>query len=518
MASSLITQGDTRAFLQLKVGGQVHLIPAAIGDISEGLGAVNPVYHQGTSRGAYRLVNTTRDTPDLVTVSATVHVTNKQKFIDSITCNSALYVVGSKCLNPELRDIDPTGVIMLIDSLNVVDKTLSAPTDFEGQEQRTLEVNFTAGITVVPRFYYLTRSTVTTAVTTNATSVAAINKACASKCSAQIDALEVYYVATEPVALATAKLLYRSSANVTPSATSADPFLADEIISSVKVVPVTYDKVRVIVARGSTDAGNPAEIAYADVKPSTPDVSAWTTVNIGSTNAEFLAKTGSMVALANGVVLAGTDQGKLHKSIDYGATWSDLNSPTSAQINAIKQAATIVGPIDNSTFAMVANSNAIYTTNDTGGNWTAVTGPSAQAGVDANDVHAFCDKKLWVGYADGELYNTTDGGDNWTQYVLPKPAGFSTIDNINRVEFASERIGVVAGMATDGSSDEFGVVWKTIDGGASWEIHQEGTTYSEASPTGVNDIVMAGFNHYLWVGDEVGSTTSIRSLTAGDKE
>ena len=517
--SFLLNQSKWRVFYQKFPGGTLYLLNASVGDIEEPEGSINPVFNNSLGyRGGYRLVDTNRDSPGLVNFDITAQVTNKQKFIDAINCPSAaIILVASTCANPELAKLDKTGMIMVIENLNSTGKTTSSLTGFDSQDQPTLVTSVTAGMLEVPKLYFMSLATETTAEVTNGNSIAVVDASCASQCGAKVEPLEIYYVATDAGAGVPANLLYRSDANTTPSATTADPFAADEHISLVKVVPISSSQIRVIVGRGSTDAGNPAEIAYSDVYPYSPDVTVWTAVDIGTTNAEFLTGTGSLMVLDNGTALAGTDQGKLHISIDYGSTWADVNSPTSVQVNDIKPLIDSIGPRDKSTFAIVTNANGIYTTNNSARTWVTVSGPSAQAAVNALTIHAFNEKDLWVGYADGELYHTTNGGGTWTESVLPKPVGFDTVDRVNRVWFINKHIGFASGMATD-SAAEFGIIWQTYDGGKSWIIFQELTTYSEATPTGINDIYVSDPNNVIGVGDSIGALTSITILNAGDKE
>src|SRR5690606_36431684 len=118
---------------------------------------------------------------------------------------------------------------------------------------------------------------------------------------------------------------------------------------------------RVVVARGTTDAGNPAEIAYSDDFGAT-----WTAVNVGSTNAQFAQGPHSLFAYDpyNMWLVAGS--GYIYYSDDGGLTWDtqDAGVATSNALHAIHFATDRIG-------YAVGASDTVLKTEDGGLSWTA---------------------------------------------------------------------------------------------------------------------------------------------------
>jgi hypothetical protein len=105
------------------------------------------------------------------------------------------------------------------------------------------------------------------------------------------------------------------------AAAAADPFGGGEGIAAVVVVPISSTVNRIIVARMSPDAGNPAEIAYSDDLGAT-----WTAVNVGAVNGQFMAGPGALFAIDQYNIWAVTSGGYIYKSEDGGLTWTAQES------------------------------------------------------------------------------------------------------------------------------------------------------------------------------------------------
>ena len=162
---------------------------------------------------------------------------------------------------------------------------------------------------------------------------------------------------------ATADVYYTTNYGQTWAATAANPFAAGEIIAAITVFSVGANTRRVIVARGTTDASNPAEIAYSD-----NDGTTWSQVNVGSTNALYVLGPDGMFALDQSNIWVVTGGGNVHYSEDGGVTWTtqDAGVATSSNLLAVHFADNKVG------FAGGASDDVIRTI-DGGVSWSAVT-------------------------------------------------------------------------------------------------------------------------------------------------
>jgi photosystem II stability/assembly factor-like uncharacterized protein len=235
------------------------------------------------------------------------------------------------------------------------------------------------------------------------------------------------------------------------TATSADPFAADEDCGGIVCFELGRDETRVIVARGETDGSNPAEIAYSDDSGAT-----WTNVNVGSTNGQFNEFNLAMFALDRNNVWCGTDDGYIYKSEDAGLTWTaqESGSITTAGITCIRF-------VDEDVGWACGEGNIVMRTVDGGTSWSAVTGPTAQAGVDAHVVEPLDRNRAWIGYEDGDLYYTVDAGvDGWNARSFTG----SGVGVVQDIRFHNEQHGY---LLRDNASPVANVL-ETVDGGYSW--------------------------------------------------
>lgn len=237
--------------------------------------------------------------------------------------------------------------------------------------------------------------------------------------------------------------------------TSANPFGGGEDISSiVKVGTVTEH--RVIVSRGSTDAANPAEIAYADV-----DVigqTEWVTVDVGEVNGQYII---ALTWSSFSKLYAVTNDGYVYKSTDGGVTWEiSYQDDDGTQFNDITFTKRGVG------WACGDDDLLILTTNN-GSTWTVIDGPNDGA-LNLTACYVDGERKLIVGDSAGNLYATVDEGVNWVE----TPIQGIVATNIVRIHGAGTHWKwVIADLAVtiDGAQGNSRVL-RSTDGGASWRL------------------------------------------------
>lgn len=316
--------------------------------------------------------------------------------------------------------------------------------------------------------YDLTLSERTTGETDDARDLVTLGDQCQGICGPNVDPCDYLYVVFDSDGIGgTAPVRYSTDGGATLTATSAAPFAADENICSIVAFVMDSTYVRLVVARGTTDAGNPAEIAYADVAIATaPQTTAWTAVNVGATNGEFGNHSGSLFALDRYHIWFATDQGEIYFSNDAGATWTAQGAAAGDELNYVMFANERNGiAVGGSTGA----SHVILTTTNGGTNWNAVTMTGPGATVMAWCGYAFDSQRMWVGFEGGQLYYTLDAGANWTARALPLGPAASLTDLMD-ITWVDDYFGFLAIEGVGSGNTRYAMVLKTFNGGESWEV------------------------------------------------
>lgn len=273
------------------------------------------------------------------------------------------------------------------------------------------------------------------------------------------------------------------------AATATNPFAAAENISAIVCFasPTGQNVTRKIVARGTTDAGNPAEIAWSE-----DDGATWTNVDVGSTNGQYVANDNALFALDFYNIWLATQDGYIYYSDDGGATWT-------AQESGVIHSGiyhSIFFANDNVGFAGGA-ADVVAVTVDGGSTWSAAT--ATGGGGDILGLWAHDSQRVFATTDDGDLYYSLDQATTWTQRTELSVTSGGTLDDI---EFANEYIGAV--IHNVGGA---GTVYATFDGGYTWEA------LSGPTNSGLNSIVFCASNLLFAVGEVQGSTALIAKYT-----
>lgn len=293
---------------------------------------------------------------------------------------------------------------------------------------------------------------------------------------------DVLYASTDAAAGSPsniANVLKSTNGGATWAATSTNPFAAAENIGAIAYFAVGRDTNRVLVVRASTDAGNPAEVAYSDNAGAT-----WTAVNVGSVNGQFCQGIHAMFVLDAYNIWIGMDDGYLYKSQDGGASWAllDAGTFTANGVNVIHFINTNIGYLG-------ADTDDVLYTDDGGATWAAKT--ATGGGGNVTDVYAHTAKFVWASDSTGSVYVSFDGATTWTERTFSGSGSGSC----PTIEFINQFQGVM--IHNTGS---VGTVFITIDGGYTWE--------AVSTPTNslLNDIVYPSA-HLAYVTGEVNSST-----------
>lgn len=433
----------------------------------------------------WRTIGSTLTPPDPVTTSVTSLVTATQSFLEQIKNCPATFFINQT--ETGRKDTFTNYVrSWILGSAYINDR---GATDLAMRETDNMST-MTFGITAEPPLYRIfkkatARQSVSLAAAANAISF--LNDVrCASGSSQAQKACKIgFLVGDGPTGSpsATSDVMFTSNYGQTWAATATDPFAAGEIISAVTVFATGATSRRVIVARGTTDAANPAEIAYSD-----NDGATWTTVNVGSTNAQFVQRAGGLFALDQNNIWLVTNSGYVYYSEDAGITWTtqDAGVATVSTLNAINFADNFVG------FAGGASDDVIRTI-DGGVSWSAVTDVGASSTVQT--IFTLNAQKAWVGTANGRLYYTEDAGTTWTRRSFSGDG----VGAVNSIKFANELVGF---MVHD-TAAPIGRVFVTMDGGYSWEA------VTTVTNNGLNNIAVCDENNFFVAGEVTSGTATL---------
>jgi len=269
----------------------------------------------------------------------------------------------------------------------------------------------------------------------------------------------------------------------------------NEIAGAAVCFPIDRDTTRHIVGRATTDIGAAvAEIGYTD------DLGAgctWVPVNVGSTANEFFQHGGSIWAHNGRNIWAGSNLGEIYFSSNEGLTW------TSQGITAGANAIYSIHFVDENYGMAVGAANAFQYTVDGGVHWTSGTGGGA--GI-ITGVRVIDNNRAWACNANGTLWYTNNFGTNWYQRTLPTtPTALGAIDLLD--EYVISTVGNLDVAGTD-----YPVLYRSFNGGFSWEYFQYGTAFDSGVLYGLNAVKICSYNHIFAVGEVLGATGVILEL------
>lgn len=271
---------------------------------------------------------------------------------------------------------------------------------------------------------------------------------------------------------------------------AAAPFVAGEDMGPVACVDMGGGVKRWIVARGETDAGNPAEIAYSDDSGAT-----WTLVNVGSTNGQYALSGRSLLALDAEHIWLVTSGGYIYFSDDAAETWTAQHSGT-----LTAQDLFFIHGSDERNLMAGGGADAILLSNDGGLSWSLAT--ATGSGDDITRGFVITKKKLWIGTDGGDLWYSVDAGVSWAQRAFSGDgAGVVT-----GIAFANRLVGFMV----HNTAAPVGRVFYTINGGWNWEL-------LAGVPTniGFNDLLVLGPDLAYVVGEPSGGTAMIVRVSGG---
>lgn len=468
-----------------------------LGDVSESLGDVTRDFcPDPTARGKWKVMSRARGASGEITVDVTFPVGKTADYLEEIidrNCPVGLYVNWNECGARNWPQYYDRGFVLedAIMTARGFSNVAMAGSDGGAPTRSTRTFSFSCEKMV--EYYNLV-------ATDRACAGAAIVKAikaasmdnCMGACGTPSYVGQVLYAIIAAVAGAEAQIYRSADYGVTwATAGAADnmPFANAENVAGLAVFPVSPTVTRVLVARTSTTAGTPAQVAYSDDNGVTFSAA----INVGATNTEFFGDYQQCLFALNREHIWGcTDTGggaagNVYFSGDGGATWALQFSTAVDNLDVLHFA-------DENTGAVFSASGDCWTTVDGGAHWTQQTATSLPATPVAGCL-CLDSTRLWASMAAGTLWYSQNGGATFTQRTLPLPTGATAITALGAMDNIDDYVFAVVGTVTVGGNP-YGAIWRTWDGGMNWTSVITPATYAQGmiavDMVSVNNIFAGG--------------------------
>lgn len=447
-----------------------------IDDITESEGAINLLFCID-EHGEYQVAGFTEDPPDLITFNMGTYFGKTKEVIETANCPFALYIAlicdGKKDIFAKWDRVVTAQI------LKRTGRTLSG---MQSRNEDT-EMMVSFEVSANPRLIDSVRLRgyrQTVVETENLNSIVFCNDVkCNGRCGEKSDVCTGGMITTDAVGAGTANVLFTTD-GLTWAAGAADPFTTDEHISDGICFTTGKTTTRHLVARGVTDAGNAAEIAYTDDAGTT-----WVTVDVGAVTGDFIL---GLYGTNRYNLWAVTNEGYIYESNDGGSTWTLRLAGTGDGLNAITWADALRG-------VAVGVDDSVWYTTDGGLSWDESATGSTQVLTNV----AFNGLYWWITTNGGLLYYAIDHTGSWTNRAGFAGSGTGSIDAI---DWANQYVGII-GQTIGGQ----GFALTTADGGESWERLTIGLALS------INDAYMCGTDLAYVVGDSTSGTGYVARIT-----
>jgi len=481
-----------------------------MGDIAEPMGDIARTFCPDPGQpGKYNVALRTQGAPGEVTFDISFPLGSVVDYLEEARrtgCSFPVYVNYSTCDRPDnfLRyAAKDRGEVLQDCSITNIVRTTPATRNVDGGAPGEAGKTVSFSSKAIEEYFMLVDTRRATIEDQILRDIAFCNKAqCQGPCgAAQHVCDEGVIVCDFDGGVAIADVLFTTDAGVTWAGIVC-PYLITENVSSVVCFPMDMTTTRVIIARGTPDAGA-ADVAWTDDSGAN-----WNIVDVGATNTEFIpsAGGGGLFSLGQNHIWACTDTGAgaagaIYFSGDAGLTWTLQTAAATDALNYIRF-------LDKDIGLCVGDTNEIQYSDDGGTHWTALVGPVAQNAVNCTCCEILDENRYFIGYLDGTLWYTQDGGTNWAQRVIPAAfagGGTTTIYDIMAVD--DYCLWMATHSTTAAGAAEMGAIYRSINGGEAWESWGS----DAALPTGYRALWACSYNKAFAVGD-VATTSYIAEV------
>ncbi len=324
---------------------------------------------------------------------------------------------------------------------------------------------------------------------------------CGSGCGAAEYTCDHLVMAVEADAAATADVWFSANGGQTWVAGAADPYGIGFHVGSAKGYERGYGTYRVFAVNGiSLGAAVHMDASYSDDLGAT-----WTANPVGAVDTECVTNGKAFCIIHRNLMFIVTDGGavaggNIYRGTSEGTAW-ELVGAGSDELNAVDY-------LNDKELLVVGDTNEVLHTIDGGDTWETITGPAAQAAVDALSCVILTTKHWLVGYEDGEIWQTFDGGTNWEQVVINLPVAGATLNAVHALQKVKDHCVWAAIQYTSGGS-VYGSVARNLAGGASncWEHNVGGIT----ATLGYQGLWACGYNKAFAAGGLTGGVVVVMS-------
>lgn len=448
----------------------------SLGDIAQQQGAKTLLFCPDESgNNAFKVIGSYKAAKGPATALLTTNIFATADWLEQVKDGIPIYLV--KALNGRRDIFGNYDRIYILTSCTITNKTLVAMSALQPADNRNSQQTFELSADDLYRIWSITAVRQGTTEPDNLTDIVffdlhpgrmALNGYAAN-------------IATAGSATNEANVLHTTDGGVTWTAVSGNPFGGGLDIGAIEAFAVDATTIRILAAKGTTQAGETAQVSYSDDQGVT-----WTVVDVGSTNGQFVEGPSGLFALDLYHIWLVTQDGYSYFSSDGGVTWTNQTAAAPLTDDLLS-----ISALDASYAVVGGKSNALMKTQNGGTTWAEVTGPSAESANDANAVVQLDADIMLAGYSDGKLYRTEDGGVTWDE----KSFSGSGTGSIVALEFNNPYVGfMVRNIAGVGS------VLRTWDGGHTWEV------VTTPVNSGLNSLHVVADNEAFVVGDTHTST------------
>ncbi|MEE9572773.1 MAG: hypothetical protein V3W20_06995, partial [Candidatus Neomarinimicrobiota bacterium] len=260
----------------------VYLGCSMMGDIDEALGDLTQKFCPDPVRGGWKVDSTFQGAPSPATFDVTTPIMTTANELQRAHCPVSYYVVYVPCGQIQLFQNWGNVGIIAPDAIKTNRSfQVLRQTDPNNNGESINVGTWAAGGSILEIFdLEPARQSIIETEAINFI-ISCNNIQCASGCGTEKDTCQDLFIGTDAPAGSPsfdADVWLTTNGGANWSEIAIDPFGPGEDIASGVCVDVDSSTTRLIIARGTTDAANPAEIAYTDDSGLT-----WTNVDVGST-------------------------------------------------------------------------------------------------------------------------------------------------------------------------------------------------------------------------------------------